>query len=394
MPFARFSVARQPILDRSARTIGYELLCRPLEAMSSPEMATASVILHSFGDLGLSSFVGTSTAYVNVTREFLLAHRPLPLPADRVVLELLEDQRVDAALLDVLGELASDGFRLALDDFLFTPELAPLVELADIVKLDVRQHDAEGLARAVERLSGRGVRLIAEKVEDAEEHQFCHELGFDAFQGYFYARPETWSGRIMPTTQLATLCALAAAGSDATLGEIETIVLRDAGLSHRLLRFANSAHVSPRDPVRSLPQALALLGTGPIRRWAMLIAVAGMRDVPHALLETSLVRARAAEELAAAVPGADSDRAFIVGLFSLLDAITARSLPSLLDGLHLHPAIVAALLDGNGPEGQLLAALRTHERGESPAGGAPSELAVAQAYGVAIRELDARLLAA
>lgn len=388
-----FAVARQPILDRAGATLGYELLCRPVAvAVEAPEAATAAVILHAFGDVGLESFVGPARAFVNVTRRFLLEQRPLPLPPQRVVLELLEGQEVDGALLEVLREATAAGFKIALDDFVLAPERYPLVELATYVKLDVREHTPTALARNAALLKARGVELIAEKVEDAEEHRRCMELGFDAFQGYFYERPETWEGHSVPTAQLTTLCELAATDSDVSLHRLERIVRRDAGIGHRLLRFANSALVSPQDPIRSLRQGLALLGTAQVRRWALLFGIAGVPDVPHVLLETARVRAGAAETLAATVPGADPDRAFIVGLFSVLDAITATPMPELLADLRLHPAITGALLTGAGPEGQLLAALVAFEHGTPPAADCPvGDEQVALAYREQVADPSARL---
>lgn len=366
-----FAVARQPILDRAGRTLGYELLCRPIDTvLSAPDAATASVILHAFGDVDLASFVGGTRAFINVTRSFLLRQRPLPLAPGRVVLELLEDQLVDDELIEVLRETVAAGFRIALDDFVHDDHNDRLLELASWVKLDVRDHHPDELAAAARRLKARGLALIAEKVEDADEHRRCLELGFDAFQGYFYERPETWRGRTVPTAALTTLCELAATDSDVSLHELERIVRRDAGIGHRMLRFANSALVAPSDPIQSLRQALALLGVAQVRRWALLFGIAGMPDVPHVLLETARVRARAAEALSEQIAGADADRAYIVGLFSVLDAITATPMPELLNGLRLHPAIVRALLHGEGPEGELLQALLAFEHGTPPLHGA------------------------
>lgn len=357
-----FAVARQPILDRRGRTLGYELLCRPVElAVRSPERATAAVIQHAIGDVGLPALVGRARAFVNVTRDFLISQHPLPLPPRRVVLELLEDQLLDGDLLTAVADTTAAGFPLALDDFVYERELEPLLAFATYVKLDLRQHDEAELARTVAQLKPRGLTLIAEKVEEPEEHARCVALGFDGFQGYYYERPETWSGRAVPTAQLTTLGQLAATDHDVSLRELEAIIRRDAGLSHRLLRFANSAEVAPRNTIQSLRQALALLGGTTVRRWALLLCLAGIPDLPHALLDAARLRARVAEQIARSVPGAMPDRAFIVGLFSLLDAISGQSMEVLLEGLDLHPAIERALLAGDGAEGRLLAALRAHE---------------------------------
>ena len=127
--------------------------------------------------------------------EQLVAVRPLPLPADRVVIELLEDQEVDDELVAVARELVGDGFSLALDDFVYDPSLEPLLELADVVKLDVLALGADGTREQLSRVRGRGVRLLAEKVETHAEFALCRSMGFELFQGYFYARPELVSGR-------------------------------------------------------------------------------------------------------------------------------------------------------------------------------------------------------
>lgn len=367
-----FAVARQPILDRRGRTLGYELLCRPVElAVRAPERATAAVIQHAMGDVGLPALVGRSRAFVNVTRDFLISQRPLPLPPRRVVLELLEDQLLDGDLLAAAAETTAAGFRVALDDFVYDRELEPLLALATYVKLDLRQHDEAALARTVARLKPRGLTLIAEKVEEPEEHARCRALGFDGFQGYFYERPETWSGRAVPTAQLTTLGQLAATDHDVSLRELEAIIRRDAGLSHRLLRFANSAEVAPRNTIQSLRQALALLGGTTVRRWALLLCLAGIPDLPHVLLDAARLRARVAEQLARAVPGAEPHRAFIVGLFSLLDAISGQSMEVLLEGLDLHPAIERALLARDGAEGMLLETLLAYEHDRPLPGGTP-----------------------
>ena len=164
----RVLLARQPIPDRDERVIAYELLYRPIPIGGGPldpVAATASVIVNGLSDVGLDALVGPHPAYVNVTREFLLGVPSLPLAPERVVLELLEDQELDGALLDALRTLVDAGFTIALDDFQYSPEQEPLLELATIAKLDVRALSPERLAHDAALLKGRGLRLVAEKVE-------------------------------------------------------------------------------------------------------------------------------------------------------------------------------------------------------------------------------------
>jgi EAL and modified HD-GYP domain-containing signal transduction protein len=380
----RILLARQPILDAAHRTVAFELLYRPIASsgvLGDPVAATASVIVSALSDVGLDALVGNRTAYLNVTRDFVLNAPTLPLPPERVVLELVEDQLIDGALLDGLAKLVDSGFRLALDDFRYRPDQEPLLALASIVKLDLRALDPDTLAEHARMLKGRGMELVAEKVESVEEQQRCVALGFDTFQGYYFARPALVSGRPLPTAQLATLYGIVQTDPSAGIDRLSEIIERDLGLSHRLLRFANSAAVSPASPVRSLRQALMLLGANRIRRTAILLSLAGMRDAPLVVLNTALVRARMCELLAGRQAAVSPDRAFTVGLFSMLDALLDRPLADVMRETPFDADLVAAVVDRAGPEGRILEAVMAYERGEFATAGEPHELlALEHAY--------------
>jgi EAL and modified HD-GYP domain-containing signal transduction protein len=186
--------------------------------------------------------------------------------------------------------------------------------------------------------------------------------------------------RSAPTFRLDALAQLLETGDD-DFDALEEMISHDAGLSHKLLRLANSAHVAPRSRVRSIRHALALLGGRTVRRWTMLLMLAGQRGQPHELLVTALVRARLCEKLAAASPAAEDDRGFTVGLFSIADALLHTPLPQILDGLPFDDRVMSALLDHAGPEGRILAATLAYERGHFAAVAAEHDLATfGQAY--------------
>jgi c-di-GMP phosphodiesterase len=358
-------VARQPIFDAGWDVIAYELLYRPLpDAVGpvGPEAMTAGVLANAFSELGLDLLVGDRPAHINVTRDFLLDVRPLPLDPKRTVIELVEDQVVDAHLIDAVREAVHAGFTLALDDFRYAPHLKPLLDLARIVKLDVRALTPAELEAEVRKLEPRDLMLVAEKVETAEEYELCRELDFHAYQGYFFALPELSRTPGTPTRELGTLCALAATDVNTTLEELEEIVRRDAGLSHKLLRYANSAHVSPLRPITSLRHALTMIGAVAIRRWALLLALSGLRDAPSHLLDVAMLRARMSELLAPAMSAAP-DRAFTAGLFSLLDAMTGRDMSDLVAELQFDDRLADAMIRREGPEGDVLKATLAYERG-------------------------------
>ena len=387
------AVARQPIFDRSEAITGFEVLYRPIpgrEDARDPDAATSSVIAQSLADIGLERLVGNQRVHINVTREFLLKVRPLPLPPERVVLELVGEQTVDAELLVALRDASEAGFQIALDDFRLSAESEPLLELADAVKLDIRELDGRTLIRHLARLRDRGLRLIAEKVETRQDYHGCRALGFDEFQGYFFAEPVLVSARTAPTHRLGAIGVLVQPGQQASFEELERLISQDAGLSHKLVRLASSAFVGARQEVASVRQALMLLGTVAVRRWTMLLVLAGLTDRPQHLLTVGLLRARLCELLATQHPVAAPDRAFTVGLFSVVDGLLGTPMSTLLNELPFDSRLKHALLDRQGPEGRLLAAVLEHERGDFDGGDrhGVSLRALAQAYRHAVDWAD------
>jgi EAL and modified HD-GYP domain-containing signal transduction protein len=359
------AVARQPIFDRAESIAGFEILYRSLTGpFTDAEGATSTVIVQSLADIGLERLVGHARAFINVTADFLLKVRPLPMPPERVVLELVGTHSADPELLDALRDARDAGFRIALDGFRLSPGLEPLLDLAGVVKLDIRALSGATLVKQVNELRHRGLTLIALKVETREEYEACRAMGFDGFQGYFFAEPAVVSGPTAPTHRLGALTELIAPDRQASFEEIERVISQDAGLSHKLVRLASSAFVGTRTQVASVRQALILLGTVAVRRWAMLLALSGLTDRPQHLLTVGLVRARLCELLADAHPVAAPERAFTVGLFSVVDALLGKPMQALLDELPFDSRIRHALLDHDGPEGRLLAAVLAYERGD------------------------------
>jgi len=359
------AVARQPIFNRAEAITGFEILYRSLTGpFTDAEGATSTVIVQSLADIGLERLVGDSRAFINVTADFLLKVRPLPMPPERVVLELVGTHNADPALLGALRDARDAGFKIALDGFRLSPGLEPLLALANVVKLDIRALSGGTLVKQVNELRGRGLTLIALKVETREEYEACRAMGFDGFQGYFFAEPAVVSGPTAPTHRLGALSQLIAPDRQASFEEIERVISQDAGLAHKLVRLASSAFVGTRTQVGSVRQALILLGTVAVRRWAMLLALSGLTDRPQHLLTVGLVRARLCELLADAHPVAAPDRAFTVGLFSVVDALLGKPMQALLDELPFDSRITHALLDHDGPEGRLLAAVLAYERGD------------------------------
>ena len=348
-------VARQPIFDRSESVVGFQLVS-PTAPVADPRGAASGLLVQSLADIGLVRLVGDRPAHVGVTRELLLTVRPLPLDPDRVVLEVPAAQ-ADDVLLSTLRELKQAGFRIALDG---TPENPPdgLFDTLFAIRLD-----AEATTEAVTELHARGMRLIADGVDSRADYEACIALGFDLFQGRFFAEPVMLTGTPAPTYRLRALSMLVQREMT-SFEQLERVISEDPGLSHKLVRLANSAFFGRGHPVGSIHQALMTLGSVAVRRWAMLLVLGGVTDRPHHLLELGLLRARLCELVAARQADAEADRAFTVGLFSVVDALLGVPMPTLLAELPFDERITRALEAHEGPEGKVLAAVLAYERGD------------------------------
>jgi EAL and modified HD-GYP domain-containing signal transduction protein len=356
-------VARQPIFDRAENVIGFELLT-PAHRSADPRGASASVLVQSFADVGLDRLVGPYPAYVNVTREFLIAVRPLPLAPASVVLQVDASAGPDDVLVAIVRDAVGDGFRIALDDFRHAPGSDSLLALASIVKLDVARMDGETLTGTVAALRGQDVALFASNVETRAQYEDCRALGLDGFQGRFFSEPARLTGSSAPTYRLRALSMLAARGDLSSFESLERVIVEDPGLSHKLVRLANSAFFGGRQPVGSIRQALMKLGSVAVRRWATLLVLAGVTDRPNHLLELGLTRARLCELIANRDNEADAERAFTVGLFSVVDALLRMPMPQLLEELPFDDRAKGALADHVGPEGRILAGVLAYEAGD------------------------------
>lgn len=361
-------VGRQPIYTRGLEIFGYELLYRSgpenRAGVTDGDQATSRVIVNAFLEIGLEHVVGDRIAFLNLTRSFLLDGGSVPFPRDRVILEVLEDIEIDRRLLESVQALAGAGYRIALDDFVYRPQVRELLAVAEIVKLDVLALGRAGVEREVRQLREFPVHLLAEKVETREEFEYCSGLGFEYFQGYFLNRPHIVRGREIPANRLNALRLLARLQDpDAGAEEIERIVGLDVTLSYRLLRYINSAFFALPRKVDSIRQAVIYLGTRAIRTWVSLLVLAGLGDKPVSLMTTAMIRARMCELLAIEIGAPQPDTWFTVGLFSAVDTLMDLPMQEVLAQLPFTDDIVAALLRREGPIGSALRCALAYERG-------------------------------
>jgi EAL and modified HD-GYP domain-containing signal transduction protein len=362
-------VARQPIFDRDLHVAGYELLFRGnagSEALvADPEGATASVVLNSFTEIGLEQIVGAKPAWVNVSREFVLSGLAGTMPPAVVGLEILEDELLDERFVHALIDLKRQGYRLALDDFVYSVSAERLLTLVDMVKLDLLALGREGLAREVARLKPYGATLLAEKVESYEDHAYCAELGCDLFQGFFFCRPELMHNRKIVANRAAMLEVVAALQDPSVqLARLEHMIGRDIALSFRLLRYINSAFFGLRFEISSIGQALALLGVQNLRRWATLSVLASVDGKTPELTVTALVRARFCERAGAQLAGPRPGELFTLGLFSVIDALMDAPIEDVVAMIPFPADMREALIARRGEKGALLDCVTALEVGD------------------------------
>jgi EAL and modified HD-GYP domain-containing signal transduction protein len=359
-------VGRQPIYRDGVDVFGYELLSRDSElnraAFTDGDKATAQLLLNTFLDIGLDQIVGSHLAFVNVTRNFLFSEYCESLPKGRVVLEV-GDTVVDPALLERLSHLASSGYCIALDHFTYDEQLRPLVELSDIVKLNIQALDRDTIAQQVSALRAYEVKLLAQKVETHEDYQYCKELGFDYYQGYFFCKPQIVSETKIPSNRLSTLHLLAKLQDPRiNIPELEHAVGQDLAVSYRILRYLNSPMLAMPRKIESLRHAISLVGTRLICNWASLILVEAIEDKPRELMVTTMVRAHMCQQLGAAMRQGNLDQFFTVGLFSLIDALVDRPMAEALKVLPLIDDVKNALLHRKGLMGKVLDCVEAYER--------------------------------
>lgn len=343
-------VARQAIFNRGRRVYGYELLFRSNAGRNEFDgteggLATRQVLANSLLVIGLQNLVGTSKAFVNFGRGPLLQGWHVSLPCEKTVIELLESVEPDAEVLEACRNLREQGYKIALDDFVFRPGCEPLLDIADIVKIEIQSVPRPEQKLLVHSAKARGLQVLAEKVETHEEFEWAREAGYDYFQGYFFARPVMMRGRQIPTAKLHCLRLLQEAQRpELNFKRLEALILQDVSLSYQLLRYVNSPLFSLPSSIRSIRQALLFFGESELRKWIALATLANTADnKPSELIRHSLVRARFCELLARLAKTGLEQSAFLTGLFSLLDALIDRPLEEMLTEMSLAPDIAAVL---------------------------------------------------
>jgi c-di-GMP-related signal transduction protein len=363
-------LARQPIFDTEKNLYGYELLFRDGVQNSFPDVnadeATSKLITEHHLLMGVEKITGGHLAFINFSADTLIHHFPTSIQPTSMVIEILETVPISSELLTACKELHRMGYKLALDDHDFEPRWDIFLPYVSYIKVDVRQFNILQISKYVSRVKHHNVTLLAEKVETQQEFEKLRQLGFQLFQGYFFARPEMLKHKKIASSKL-NLLLLIAESSKVRLDfeKLSQIVERDLGLSYKLLRFVNSASFAREQAIGSLKHAMVYMGEAELKKFIALLALANLKeDGPTELLHMSVVRARFCDQLS--IKRGDPENppaAFLTGLFSLVDALLEQPLQDLLNDLPILPEIKSALTDEAGDLGLYLQLAKAFETG-------------------------------
>jgi EAL and modified HD-GYP domain-containing signal transduction protein len=360
-------VARQPILDRNRKVVGYSLRLRPVIGALGPGQA-GQLLAETLHGGGLETLTAGRRAFVEVDRGTLLEGVAASLPPDRVVVELTSDVEADAEVLEACRVLRRTGHAIAIDDFTLNERTAKLVPFANYLKVDASAPTApEVRARIVACLAPGGASLVAKNIETLDKFDEALRDRFTYFQGFFFGRPLLAPRPGSANGQIAHLKLLRALQDpDLSVRQLEELVKHDTALCYRILRTVNSAAFMLQTTVHSVLEALVLLGINPIRRWASLWVIAGLSETAHSeLVLMSAVRARCCEILAGTLGGEDAgSEAFLLGMCSMLDAILGRSMSEVLIDLPLDKDTQAALRGQDNWKRRVLDCVIAYERGD------------------------------
>lgn len=366
-------MGRQSILNRLEEIVAYELLFRSPDSLTSATIqdstqATASVIVNLLSDFGIQDILGKHRGFINVEADLLLSDSIELLPSGVIGLEILENTVISPAIIERCRSLKSQGFVLALDDHEYCLDHEPLYDgLVDIIKIDLHQTSLDRVYSMLERFRAYPVKLLAEKVDNRASFLRCRSMGFELFQGYFFARPSLMQRKSLENSAGILFELLQQLSGEADLDLIEQIFKKSPVMTYKLLLLVNSVSTGLREKIRTVRHALSIIGLNHLRRWAQLAIFAAddSRGLDNPIVDMAAVRAAFMEELARLdIPGCTPDQAYMVGILSLLKDLYEISMDEIVTGLNLSDEIRSALLDRSGPLGELLRLVEIMERHE------------------------------
>ncbi len=365
-------LGRQPVFSASKSIIGYEFSLRNhLDTPVSPTVQQMhdEMLITSLIDLELKPMLGNKVAFITISPDILSSEWLNMLPSFHMVLVINGEQITNLdTTLTLCQQRIAEGFSIAIDNPDFSDQQAPLLALAKYIRFDTDQLSAIELSkRVIATLRQTKATLIAKHVESEDEYAACHAMSFHAFQGYFFTQQNPSLGKRIDSNRTHVIELLNMVIKQAEISELEAVLKRDAVLSYKLLNYINSAANGLSRQLESISQALILLGYNQFYRWlTLLMFSSGELDARgQALLQNALIRGRLTELLGEnTLPAHEKDSLFIVGIFSLLDALLNIPIKQAIAQLNLNEALTQALVDDTGPYAPYLRLAIACEKGD------------------------------
>jgi EAL and modified HD-GYP domain-containing signal transduction protein len=358
-------ISRQPVVDAEMRVTGYRLAYCAAAGGAEDDATAARLLGDVLSGVGLDELVGSSLAHLPLSRRLLMALGVPPVRPDRVMLRIAHATACHPEVAATIDALAGRGYALSLYD-LPSPDFdVTLLDRFGTVEVDFGEWSESEARGAFARIHYGQAAALATGLRDYAHFEAAKAVGFELFAGPFYASRHKAAVRKVPVGEMGTLVSLAAMqGSSATIEELEEVIDRDVGLSVKLLRYINSAYVGMRGSITSIRQAVMMLGSRGVSRWALLVALTGGPATPRELSVMGLTRARMCELLGTGREDVAGDELFTVGLLSIADALLEVPLEAIVEELPLADEVSAALLRRDGPAGAILDAVVSYEQGD------------------------------
>ncbi len=366
-------VARQPVFTSDKRIFGYELLFRLSLDNVFPNIdgsaATSGVLSNTFFSFGLNDILSGKPGLINFTRDLLLKQTPLLFPKEHIIIEVLEDIEPEPEIIDALKAFKSQGFRIALDDFVYDQKFNEMIQLCDMIKFDIMATPLDTLGPVLRSLKNelKHITLLCEKVETHEDFQQAKAMGFQLFQGYFFSKPEVMSRKSLSANQVTNLKLLnEVSKQEPALDLIEGMIKNDVAISFKLLTFINSAYFRRPTAVDTIKDAIIFLGLQELKKFINVVVVSDMNpDKPNELIRSSVIKARMCEQCAHLIKTRFTpEELFTVGLFSAMDAILDMPMEDILEKIALSEKIKDALLGKNRMFSQLNDLITNFDHGQ------------------------------
>jgi EAL and modified HD-GYP domain-containing signal transduction protein len=363
--------ARQPILDIHGNTYAYELLYRSsfeqsFHPISDDREATAQVLVNTLNLTGINNILGGAFAFINIDRELLMDEMVFSIPTDKFVLEILETVTITEPLIERIKELKAKGYSFALDDVDCSKEYVlnfqPIFEYIDVLKLDITILDEEKLPQFLSLFKKFDLKILAEKVETQEEFEKYKAYGCDYFQGYYFARPDIIENKRLDPEHVLIIEMIRQIQIEYSVDEISHSFEQNAALTLQLLRFINSAAFSFRSSIKSIRQAIMLLGPNQLKSWLLLISYAkptsGAKGLQNPLLKLAQTRSNMMQTLSKAIYKDKCDRTLLekgafIGLLSLVEALFQSPIQTILKELNVDGEIADVLILHKGDLGKV-----------------------------------------